>query len=63
MTDREPIPARELTPEELEKAREVYRQIKEDTPENRRRRDLFDVWFKQSPEWQSVVDRFGDGKK
>ena len=61
--DRAPIPARKLTYEELEKAREEMRNLKKRTPENIRREKLFKEWTETDPAWQAMVQRFGDGKK
>lgn len=43
----------------IEDARRVMNELKEDTPENRQRQELFKEWADNNPGWQSLKEKFG----
>lgn len=45
----------------VEDARRVMEELRADTPENRRRDELFKQWADSNPGWQSIKEKFGDG--
>lgn len=47
----------------IEDARRVMNELKEDTPENRQRQELFKQWADNNPGWQSIKEKFGNGNE
>lgn len=47
----------------IEDARRVMNELKEDTPENRQRQELFKQWADTNPGWQSIKEKFGNGNE